>query len=53
MNLIRRKNGGIPPLVSDLFGSSSLMGSDLFDIDSGIWPSKLGINVPSANLTET
>lgn len=49
MNLVK-KNGGIPSLVSDFFGTS-LVDRDLFDLD--LFPSRLGINVPSANVTET
>ena len=53
MNLTLRKNGGFPSLVSDLLGSSSLFGKDLFDMDRDLFPSRLGINVPTANITET
>ena len=52
MNLTLRKNGGFPSLVSDLLGSSSLFGKDFFDMDSDLFPSRLGINVPTANITE-
>jgi HSP20 family protein len=53
MNLTVRKNGGFPALLSDFFGPSSLLSRDLFDLDSDLFPSRLGINVPTANITET
>lgn len=49
MNLVK-KNGGLPSLLSDFFGSS-LIDRDFFDLD--VFPSRLGINVPTANVTET
>lgn len=52
MHLTVKKNGGFPSLVSDLLGSS-LLGKDFFDMDSDLFPSRLGINVPTANITET
>lgn len=53
MNLTLRKNGGFPSLASDLLGSSSLFGKEFFDMDSDLFPSRLGINFPTANITET
>ncbi|MFZ6013857.1 MAG: Hsp20/alpha crystallin family protein [Bacteroidota bacterium] len=52
MNLMVRKNGGFPSLFSDLFGTS-LVNRDFFDFDGGFLTSRLGINVPTANITET
>jgi len=53
MNLTVRKSGGLPSLLSDFFyPSSSLFGKDLLDIDSDLFTSRLGINVPTANVTE-
>jgi HSP20 family protein len=52
MNLTVRKNGGLPTLLSDYFGTS-LIDKDFFDLDSDLFPSRLGINVPTANITET
>lgn len=52
MNLTVRKNGGLPSLVSDFFGTS-LFDRDFLDLDSDLFPSRLGINVPTANVTET
>jgi HSP20 family protein len=49
MNLVK-KNGGYPSLLSDFFGSS-LVDRDLFGLD--VFPSRLGINVPTANVMET
>ncbi|HEY9005755.1 MAG TPA: Hsp20/alpha crystallin family protein [Ohtaekwangia sp.] len=51
MSLTVRKNGGTPSLLSDFFGAASLFDRDLFDMS--IFPSRLGINVPTANITET
>jgi HSP20 family protein len=53
MNLTVRKNGGFPSLLTDLFNPSLLLGRDLFDRDEDLFPSRLGINVPTANVTET
>lgn len=54
MNLTVRKNGGLPSLLSDFFApASSLLSKDLFDFDSDFFTSRLGINVPTANVTET
>ena len=52
MNLTLRKNGGFPSLVSDFLGSS-LFGNDVLGIDSDLFPARLGINLPTANITET
>lgn len=52
MNLMLRKNGGLPSLLSDFFGTS-LIDKDFFDPDSDFFTSRLGINVPTANITET
>ncbi len=52
MNLTVRKNGGFPSLLSDFF-STSMIDRDFFDLDSDLFPSRLGINVPTANITET
>lgn len=53
MNLsIRRKNGGLPSLLSDFFSSPSLLSRDFFDVDPDSFPSRLGINMPTANITE-
>jgi HSP20 family protein len=53
MNLTLRKNGGFPSLASDLLGSSTLFGKELFDMEGVLFPSRLGINIPTANITET
>jgi HSP20 family protein len=51
MNLMK-KTAGLPSLVSDFFGMS-LIDRDFFDLDSDLFPSRLGINVPTANIVET
>jgi HSP20 family protein len=48
MNLTLKKNGGLPSLLSDFFNDK-----DFFNLDSDFFPSRLGINVPTANITET
>lgn len=40
-------------MLSDFFGPSSVLGTDFFNPDSDLFPSRLGINVPTANITET
>lgn len=52
MNLTLKKNGGFPSLLSDFF-NTSLMDRNFFDLDRDFFPSRLGINVPTANITET
>ena len=52
MNLTLKKNGGLPRLLSDFFGTS-LIDKNFFDLDSDLFTSRLGINVPTANITET
>ena len=52
MNLTLKKNGGIPSLLSDFFGTS-LMDKDFFDPESDLFVSRVGVNVPTANITET
>ncbi len=52
MNLTVRKNGGFPSLISD-FLNTPFIDRDLFDVESDFFPSRIGINVPSANITET
>jgi HSP20 family protein len=47
-----KKNGGFPSLLSNFFGPS-LIDRDFFDVDSDVFPSRIGINVPSANISET
>ena len=52
MSLTLRKNGGFPSLLSDFF-NTSLIDRDFFDLDRDFFPSRLGVNVPKANITET
>jgi HSP20 family protein len=51
MSLIVKKNGSLPSLLSDFFSPSSLLGKDFFE--SNLFPARLGINVPTVNVTET
>lgn len=52
MSLIVRRNGGLPSLLSDFFGPSMIDG-DFFDLTNDMFPARLGINVPRANVSET
>lgn len=54
MNTLMRTNGGtFPSLLSDFFGASPFLGSNLFDVDFDLLPPRLGITVPTANISET
>jgi HSP20 family protein len=48
-----KKNGSLPTLLSDFFSPSTLLGRDFFDMDPDFFPTRLGINLPSANISET
>ena len=52
MSVPVKRNGGVPSLFANFFGSS-LFDRDLFDWGNELSPSRLGINVPTANVTET
>lgn len=52
MNLTTKKNGGLPSLLSDFFAPSTIFGKDVFDFDNFL-PTRLGVNVPTVNITET
>jgi HSP20 family protein len=52
MSLTTRKNGGFPSLLSDFFSQGLLLDRDFFD-SSFFQKSRLGINFPTANITET
>jgi len=54
MSLALKKRNGSHSLFSDLFKPmSSWFDRDLFDFDSEFMPTKLGINLPTANITES
>jgi HSP20 family protein len=53
MNTITKRNGSLPTLLSDFFSPATVLGRDFFDMDPDFSPSCLGINIPSANITET
>ena len=54
MNLTTKKNGGnFPSLIRDFLNPSTLLSRDFFDIDWGLKPSRLGLNIPTANVSET
>jgi HSP20 family protein len=53
MNLTLKSTGHLPRPLSDWLRPSTLLDRDFFDIESGFFPAKLGINVPSVNIKET
>lgn len=53
MDLTVKNRLGLPTLFSDLFNPSSIFGRDMFDFDSNLVPTRLGITVPTANIKET
>ena len=53
MNTITKRNGSLPTLLSDFFSPATVLGRDFFDMDPEFFPSRLGMNLPSANITET
>ncbi|MBI1767179.1 MAG: Hsp20/alpha crystallin family protein [Bacteroidetes bacterium] len=54
MNTLMKTNGNLfPTLLSDFFGASPVLSPNLFDVDLDLLPSRLGINVPTANISET
>lgn len=53
MELKAKNRIGLPSLLSDLWSPSSFLGRDMFDFDNGLFPSRLGITVPTANIRET
>lgn len=54
MNTLMRTNGGMfPSLLTDFFGASPLLGPNLYDVDFDLLPSRLGVTVPTANISET
>ncbi len=52
MSLSLKKNNGSHSVFSDLLKPMSWFNRDLFDFDSDLMPSRLGINMPTANITE-
>ena len=54
MNLTTKKNGGnLPSLIRDFLNPSTLMGKDFLDMDWDLRSSRLGLNIPTANVSET
>jgi len=53
MNLTIKRNTSLPSLLSDFFAPSSFLANDFFDFDKDLSPTRLGINVPTANITES
>lgn len=52
MNLTLR-TPRLPRLLSDWLRPNTLLDRDFFDIDSDLFPARLGVNVPSVNIKET
>ncbi|HSJ68317.1 MAG TPA: Hsp20/alpha crystallin family protein [Anditalea sp.] len=52
MNSLTKRNGGIPSLFLDFFNNNPLFKRDIFDFEMDMPTSRLGVNVPMANLTE-
>ena len=53
MDLTVKNRVGLPSLFSDLFNPPSFFGRDMFDLDSNLISTRLGITVPTANIKET
>jgi len=54
MKSLLRTNGGLfPSLLTDVMGVSPFLAPSLFDVDFDMLPSRIGFNVPSANIKET
>lgn len=51
MNLMRTT--GFPSLFSDWLRTDSLFNRNLFDLEPGMFPARLGVNVPSVNIRES
>jgi len=52
MSSLTKRTGGVPSLFQDFFNNNPLFKRDVFDFDMDMPPSRLGINVPTANITE-
>ncbi|MEO5603519.1 MAG: Hsp20/alpha crystallin family protein [Cyclobacteriaceae bacterium] len=52
MNLTVRKNRGLSSLLADLLTPASVLGSDYLASDPDLFSTRLGINLPTANITE-
>jgi HSP20 family protein len=53
MNLTLRPTTGLSSLFSDWLRSDTLLDRDFWDPESGLFPVRLGVNVPSVNIKET
>lgn len=53
MNSMIKKGESIPSLLSNFLRPASLLDRDLFDFASDMFPPRLGINIPTANISET
>jgi len=49
---LKKGNGNSPSLISDFF-NTSLIDRDFFDLPKDLFTSRLGVNVPTANISET
>jgi HSP20 family protein len=53
MELKTKTRNGLTSLFLDLLNPSSIFGRDMFDFDTNLLSSRLGITVPTANIKET
>ncbi|HSI74458.1 MAG TPA: Hsp20/alpha crystallin family protein [Lunatimonas sp.] len=53
MNLTLRKNGNFPSLFPELVSPSLFGDRDWFDFDLDMMPARLGVNIPTANVSES
>ncbi len=53
MSLTIKKSSSFPTLLSDFFSPATVLGRDFFDMDQDLYPTRLGINMPTANVAET
>lgn len=53
MNTLLKPTTGLSRVFSDWLRPDSLFDRELFDIESELFPAKLGVNIPSVNIKET
>lgn len=53
MNLTLRPTTGLSSIFSDWLRPDTLLDRDFSDFATGLFPSRLGINIPSVNIKET
>lgn len=53
MNALSKPVNRMSRVLTDWFRPDALIDRDLFDLESALFPSKFGVNVPSVNIRET